>query len=192
MRSRVLTIVLGLALGAVAADLPEAYRVIAQRNLFSPSRVATPPPTTTVSVPPPPAETVTLTGVVVLDGQATALFAGSTADLSGACHAGDSLGTLRVTTVSTAGARVDADGQEGTLRLAVGQSLRRLQGQPWQWSAAAPALASAVPPPPATPSAAATSPASPSATAPATAAPSADAAEILKRLIERRKKEMNP
>ncbi len=191
MRSRLLTIALGLALGVAAADLPETYRVIAQRNLFSPSRVATPPPTTTVVVPPPPAETVTLTGVVILDGQATALFAGSTADLSGACHTGDSLGTLRVATVSTAGVSVDAGGQEGTLRLAVGQSLRRTQGQPWQWSAAAPAAAAA-PPPPAMPSATATATASPAATAPAPAAASADAAEILKRLIERRKKEMNP
>jgi hypothetical protein len=183
MRPWLLTLVLALASGGLGADLPEAYQVIARRNLFSPSRVATPPPTAaTVVAPPPPAETITLSGVAVLDGQATALFTGSTASLSGACRPGESLGPLRVITVSTGGVSVDAGGQGGALCLAVGQSLRHLQGQPWQWSATA--ADGATPVPPASSSSAATPP--PAST------PAGDTDAILKRLLERRKKEMNP
>jgi hypothetical protein len=181
MRPWLLTLVLALVSGGLGADLPEAYQVVARRNLFSPSRLATPPPATTVVAPPPPAETITLSGVAVLDGQATALFAGSSASLSGACRPGESLGPLRVNTVSTGGVSLDPGGQGGALCLAVGQSLRRLPGQPWQWSATAADGATPVP-------AAASSTAPP----PPASTPAGDTDTILKRLLERRKKEMNP
>jgi hypothetical protein len=169
-----LILAFALALGATAADVPEAYQVIAQRNLFSPSRVGTPPrlPAAAVETP-PPTETLTLTGVAVLEGRATALFAGSTAGLSGAHQVGGALDNLRLTSVSTAGVSFDADGQAGPLRLAVGQSLRRLLGQPWQLTASA-------------------APAAAPAAAPQATAPAGDTGDILKRLLERRKKEMNP
>ena len=176
--SVLLALVLALALDAASADLPETYQVIAQRNLFSPSRVGTPPPAPTVAAAPPaPTETVTLIGVAVLEGEATALFAGSTPILSGARHPGDRLDQARISAVSTVGVSVDTGSPEGPLRLAVGQSLQRFQGQPWQRSAEAVSAA-------ASPAAAPAALQSPT--------PSGDAGDILKRLLERRQKEMKP
>jgi hypothetical protein len=166
------------------AALPEAYQVIAQRNLFSPSRVGTPPRSEAAALETPtPTETITLTGVAVLDGEATALFSGSTPSLSGARRVGEAMDNARITTISTAGVSFDTGGQGGDLRLAVGQSLRRLPGQAWQWSADAVSAPAAAPATEAAPAAQA---------APPTAAPAGDAGDILKRLLERRQKEMKP
>jgi hypothetical protein len=171
---------LALTLGLAYADVPETYQVIVQRNLFSPSRgsaSARLSATATAVAAPTVTDTITLVGVAVLEGQATALFAGSAPGLSGARRKGDTLDTLRLSSVSTAGVRVDTGNPQETLQLAVGQSLSRLAGQSWRVSAAP------LPVPTTASDSAATA-------APATSAGDAD--DILKRMRERRQKEMNP
>jgi hypothetical protein len=188
MRVRLYALCLNLVLTALAlAEVPETYRVIVQRNLFSPSRAAVVArPVSVVSEAPPPTETVTLTGVVSLGGQLTALFSGPSPGLGGVRRPGERLDLGLVSAVDTAGVTLDTGADSGVLRLAVGQSLHRVVGQPWALSSdAAPAGAR-----PSAPSAAAGSvPAAGSAAEPAAAA---DSAEMLRRLLERRKKELTP
>ncbi len=174
------------ALTAAAVDVPETYRVIAQRNIFSPSRsprsVAQPPP---AAPPPPPVETVTLTGVVVLARQPVALFSGPHAGLGGMRRLGERLDLGVVAEIDTAGVTLDMGADAGRVRLLVGQSLTRTAGKPWSVSAdAGPGGAPGQGPPVA---AAAGS----SAAAPSSGGGEA-ASDVLKRLMERRRKELNP
>lgn len=162
-----------------AVELPEAYRVIAQRNLFSPSR--TPAVTTHAPVAvqaPPPTEAITLTGVVVIAGQPTALFNGSTPGLNGPRRPGERLDIGAIQAVDLGGVTLDAGTGSAPLRLGVGQSLRRVVGQPWAVSAEA------------APASAAVGTGAPAAAA--GAPPASESADMLQRLLERRKKELGP
>jgi|GEM_PF-3590990 len=164
-----------------AVELPEAYRVIAQRNLFSPSRTPAVAHSGPIVPPaPPPTETVTLTGVALLEGRPTALFTGSTPGLNGVRRPGERLDIGAVGAVDLAGATIDTGTDGGTLRLSVGQSLRRIVGQPWAVSSEAVPLSA---------SASAAAPATAPAAAPG-AAPVGGSSDMLQRLLERRKKEL--
>lgn len=178
----------------VAAELPEEYQSIIQRNVFSTTRVPptarrssgapTPAETATADPAPVPADTTTLLGVVLQDGRATALFAGSSPTLSGARHPADHLGSACLTAADTDGVMLDNGKAAPALHVNVGQTLTRLNGQPWQIAAADMAVRTPT-------STTATAPPVPSATEPAAEAVS-DGGDILQKMLERRKREMTP
>lgn len=207
-----------LPLAAVADDLPldlKGFEIIVQRNIFDPART-TPQAARTagpVVVYRPTnistgGETMTLTGAVVVQGVTTAIFASTSPVLSGLRQVGETIGEWQVTAVDTDGATLTRDGTP--TRLTVGTTLARAKDGSWQESRAALApLAAAAPTvtavgssaAPATgATAAATGPttapsAAPAAGAAATAAPPAGATsaeELIKRLRERRQKELQP
>jgi len=184
--SRFLAIPLLLGVLALGADLPEAYQIILRRDVFNPRRVPLPvrDSSAAAAIPVAPPETLTLVGVAVADGKASALFSGSTAELSGTRHPGEPLGSGRIVSIDTDGVTFEADAVS-TLRLRVGQTLRRTVGQAWQASvapAAVPEVQTVANPPPSTGPVAASAP-------PADGAAPGD---MLKQLMERRKRELAP
>jgi hypothetical protein len=185
-----LLVLVASALGVMAAAVPEAYQVVARRNPFSPLRTpAVAPVSPVIAEAPPPTEAITLTGVVSLGGQPTALFSGSSAGLSGVRRPGEKLDLGAVKSVDTLGVTIDTGTEAGLLRLAVGQSLRHVVGQPWALSTEASPAGST----PAAPAAVSGAPSAPGETAPpASGAPAGDSGDMLQRLLERRKKELNP
>ncbi|MBN2449082.1 MAG: hypothetical protein JXR77_01755 [Lentisphaeria bacterium] len=197
----------GLALVRLHAEIPEAYRVLVQRNVFDPHRgpVVSRAPTEQRSVPPPiPTESTTLVGVAILNDAAAALFAGTRAGLAGTRRPGDDMEIGRLEAVTTDGVTVTArDGS--TLRLDVGQTLSRRVGEAWRLTDGthAPPSAASFPGPgtsPAgvspttsgTPAADTRGPAAAPAAAPSSTESAAGADEILKRMLERRKRELSP
>ncbi len=158
-----------------------AFDRIARRNVFSPTRSAGRPATGggSATVAADSADVLTLVGVAVLRGEATALFAGSRPEFGGPRRLGDTVGDCRVAAIRTDGVQL-AGGAE-PLTLAVGASLRRAPGQAWEL--AAPGVVVAAPT-----AAVGTSVPAPTGTAPAGGSPD----EAVRRMIERRQRELNP
>lgn len=178
-----------LALLTAGADIPEAYQVIISRDVFNPRRDpgALRASHATPVAPVIPPDRLTLLGVAVVDSRATALFAGSTPELTGSRRPGETLGSGRVVSIDTDGVTFEADAVS-TLRIRVGQTVTRSGASPWQVSDSLPAAGPA-PVAPLTP----TQPAGPAAES--TVPPPAGAAtpgDILQRLLERRKRELAP
>lgn len=186
--TRPLLIALGLLglLATVAADLPETYAVIVTRDVFNAkrepavSRSARLEPVAPVAPP----DSLTLLGVAILDGRATALFAGSAPEFTGLRRPGETLGAGRVVTIDTDGVTFETD-PVSTLRVRVGQTLARSAGQAWQLSTSAPA-----------PVAGPSGTMAPTAAAGTTPAPGPAAAtspaDMLKQMLERRQRELTP
>ncbi len=196
---RLLVISCFAALAATAGELPDAYRVIVQRNIFNANRVPAPtvrPDSVALPVPPPPSPptvTVALTGVLVIDGEATALLSSTDPELSGERRVGDALGAWRVASILTTGiSLVDEAGEQALLP--VGKAIARTGDQPWRLSEERPAYSrpaqSSGPSSPSTSAASSTSSSS-SSTAAGAGESGGSEADILKRMMERRQRELN-
>ena len=169
-----------------AADkVADRFLVLTGRNIFNAARRPAAPGRAT-GTPAPPRTSATLVGVVILDGTATAVFLGTTADWTGARLSGAQLGTCTVTAIDTAGATLRAADQ--TYHLTVGAALQQAADGTWTVTADSRPVSSAAVAGPVVAGPAAAGPAAEPATPPLT---TAEPGDILKRLRERRQQETN-
>jgi hypothetical protein len=154
----------------------DPVRAIAERNIFNPSRVprSSAAPSSPSAPPSPIAELITLVGVLDDGRRRLALFDGTSATLRQALKVGGDVAGLTLTAVDLQQASLAVDGQ--TLVLRVGASLAREPGGPWRIAPDARAATSTTDPAP-----------SPSV---APASPSSDPSDALRRLKERRRKQL--
>ncbi len=176
--------------GAQAAEKVagfDAFRLMRTKNMFDPNR--RPARTETASAPRPAqvrenkSSSLTLTGTMVTEGKTLAFFAGTRADYSKVLSVGGTIADCKITAIKTTEVEMERGGKPGTL--AIGHQLQ-IDGAPSDVPAEVPAPASASgdnAAPPADPSA----PAGPTAGPPA----SNDKNDVLRRMMERREKEMN-
>jgi len=180
-----------LSTSSLRADLPEAFRILEQRNLFDPTRqpprAASPRPTPSTTpnsvAPVERRESLTLLGVVVSGEQAFAHLTGSSPEVRRVARVGDTVAGARVALIETG--RVVLELPEGPVTLKVGYQMSRRGDQPWQVEVADTTVVMA------------TSVSTPGAPAPAVTNPSAPATvggesmgELMRRLMERRQREM--
>ena len=166
----------------------DAFNLVKTRNLFDPNRKAThveaPQETRAGSTNRTRPSYVALTGTMVAEGRSLAFFSGSRTEFSKVVPIGDAVAGYKVVSITPLQAELEHGGK--SFVLAVGHRLQ-LEGSTDEIPAtetAGGAEASTTP----------SSPANPNAPAPAAAggAPPAttDKAEIMRRMIERRQKEM--
>ena len=172
--------------GALAAEKVagfEAFRLMRTKNMFDPNRRPVRTETGSARTAAPVREnkssTLSLTGTMVTDGKTLAFFSGTRADYSKVLSVGGTIADCKITAIKATEVEMERGGKPGTL--SVGHQLQ-IDGAPSDVPAAEPAAA-----PPA-PGAAPTDPAAPGAPAPA---PSNDKSDVLRRMMERREKEMN-
>ncbi|MDF3130474.1 hypothetical protein P0Y35_14805 [Kiritimatiellaeota bacterium B1221] len=167
--------ILPCLLFADSPSLQVAYPELAKRNIFDSTRQPKRPQVKKVvvqQVAPTKREYLKLTGSLLRPDQSVAFFASSVAEMSGVKSEGDAVGTFRIEAISSSEVLLQAPDGTG-FHLAIGESLSKTGDQPWQRSAAEPFTA----------------------TAPAVQtqkeAPKDDVNEVMRRLMERRKKELN-
>jgi hypothetical protein len=155
---------------------PDPVRVITERNIFNPART---PRSSAAdgapSAPPSPvAEVLTLVGVLDDGQRRLAFFDGTTATLRQALKVGGTVAGVTVGAIDLQQASLTADGQTFVLR--VGNALAREPGGPWR---AAPEARIA------------DSPAGPApTTSPSSTSSPSDSSDALRRLKERRRKQL--
>ena len=167
----------------------DAFRLLRTKNMFDPNR--RPARTETASAPRPApvrenkSSSLTLTGTMVTEGKTLAFFTGTRADYSKVLTVGGTIADCKITAIKPTEVEMERGGKPGAL--AVGHHLQ-IEGAPSDVPAEAPAPA----PAPVAGDAAAP-PTDPAAPASPTAgpAPSNDKSDVLRRMMERREKEMN-
>ncbi len=181
-QSMILLWLIAAVVAPAAEDGFSAYKVLSERNIFSPTR-GTPVEEREEQTPEAPVvllDAIKLLGVVVVDGLPTAFFAGNVEGVSGMRQLGDRLAGLEVKTIATTG--VLLAGEQGELKLAVGSAMTRRGDEEWQIAAEAPPIPGYNP---------SSSPVSTSSSSPPEASSSGgSASDILKRLRERRQQEL--
>jgi hypothetical protein len=177
-----------------AADAPaplkgfDSFRYVKGRNIFDPERRGMPSAQTARPAAPPRANFINVTGTMVAEGKLLAFFSGSRSEYSKVISVGDSIADFKITAITNTSVELDRSGKK--ISVAVGKPI------PLEGSSAAIAPAG-----PAEPESAASGPDTPTADAPPAsasapneskpaAAPS-DANEVLRRMMERRAKEMS-
>ncbi len=183
-------VLIALTAASAIAEAPrpfdQRFPTISRRNIFDPerSRTARPSVVSTPRPAPPPTplarETVRLLGVALTEHEAFAHFAGGHAPP--VARTGDRLGEWRVAEIRADGVVLEAEGR--TIELPVGRQLVRQGAGPWTVAAGDPPVA-------ATGSASAFGGAPPPSSGGTTpSAPSGGMSEIMRRLMERRMREM--
>jgi hypothetical protein len=189
-----LLIALGFVTALTAADAPapppakgfDAFKLVKTRNIFDPDRramaSASTPGRSSLTTR---ANFIALTGTMVAEGKMLAFFSGSRAEYSKVISVGDSIADFKVTDITTSQVELEHAGK--SIAVAVGKQI------PLEGSSAAitvePAAANAATPP-ADGAAAAPSDASTPAE-PKPAAPADSQADLIKRMMERREKELS-
>ena len=173
--------------GAQAAEKVagfDAFRLMRTKNMFDPNRRPARTETASAQRPAPVREnkssTLTLTGTMVTEGKVLAFFAGTRADYSKVLSVGGTIADCKITAIKATEVEMERGGKPGAL--AVGHQLQ-IEGAPSDMPAEEPAAASA-------PGAAPADLAAPAGT-PAAPASSNDKSDVLRRMMERREKEMN-
>ena len=173
--------------GAQAAEKVagfDAFRLMRTKNMFDPNRRPARTETASAQRPAPVREnkssTLTLTGTMVTEGKVLAFFAGTRADYSKVLSVGGTIADCKITAIKATEVEMERGGKPGAL--AVGHQLQ-IEGAPSDMPAEEPAAASA-------PGAAPADLAAPACT-PAAPASSNDKSDVLRRMMERREKEMN-
>ena len=181
--------------GALAAEKVagfDAFRLMRTKNMFDPNRRPARTETASAQRPAPVREnkssTLTLTGTMVTEGKVLAFFAGTRADYSKVLSVGGTIADCKITAIKATEVEMERGGKPGAL--AVGHQLQ-IEGAPSDVPAEAPVPAPAPGDPASSPSPGAP-PADPAAPAGPTAgpAPSNDKSDVLRRMMERREKEM--
>ena len=177
-----------LAAGSLhAADTAkgfDAFRLVKTRNIFDPDRRAARVETPTRSGPAPTrTNSISVTGTMVADGKALVFFSGSRPEYSKVIPVGATIADFKVTGITNAQVELSRDGKQ--IVVGVGKQV------PLEGSSAA--IAPPGSPPSDAPAGAPADGPPPEAAAPAETKPaSADEPnEVLRRMMERRQKEMS-
>jgi hypothetical protein len=179
------------ALTAEINDGYNAFRFVKTRNVFDPNRSAV-PRERREERPSPRAsrsDSLALTGTMVTAGKSLAFFGGSRAEYSKVISTGDSVGRFKLGEITSSGVTLERDGK--TTTLAIGRQLTIGESG----SATEEPISPPPPPestsdaPPASADASATdAPAPPS---PASATSGGAISEVMRKMMERRQKEMS-
>lgn len=168
------------AVGAIAPNIGfDAFQIVVERNIFNPNRSSR-----TRAAPeekPVRTDELSLVGVVQYDGDRIAVFEGTEAAFRKGVREGESVADFRVTRIAADG--IELAHNDRQLAIKVAQQLRRPEGGEWKVSASLVARAE--------PSAPATNGSGPGRGAEAAAGGiPADASEVLKRLMQKREKQL--
>ncbi|MGZ8920778.1 MAG: hypothetical protein ACXW3L_07330 [Limisphaerales bacterium] len=161
---------------AAAANTFESFRIIAERNIFNQNRSSkTALRETAPARPVPVIQSFSLVGTMSFKKGTFAFFDGTRTEFKMPLKAGERIAGYEIKEIKPGGVKIANETNEFDIK--VGQQLRRENEDDWQLSTApAPAQISAA--------------TADSNASPATAAGSED--EALKRLMEKRAKELNP
>ena len=162
---------------AVPASIPvvnkndfDAFRLVVDRNIFNPNRVGR--ATRSTEEAPPRVDTVALVGTMQSDNGIMAFFDSTDAAYRKALREGETLGSFTVKRILPVGVELMRD--DKSLSLKVSQQLRRVEDGEWRVGARDPVRAET---------------ALPAETLAAPVVP-ADASEVLRRLMEKRQKQL--
>ncbi len=161
----------------------DTFRLMRTRNMFDPgrrpARTDTASAARTVAAPQSRNSTLSLTGTMVTDGKTLAFFNGTRSDYAKVLAVGGAVADCKITAIHPTQVEIERGGKASVL--AVGQQLV-IEGAPSDAPPPEPAPATAAEPAPGA------APGDPAAPAPAV---SNDKSEVLRRMMERREKEMN-
>jgi hypothetical protein len=166
--------------GAVAPNIGfDAFQVIIDRNIFNPNRSGR--SRSAPEVKPVRTDELSLVGVVRYDGDKVAVFDGTEPAFRRGYREGETVAGFRVERINADGIRLSRNDQ--SLDLKVAQQLRRPEGADWKVGPSPTALAD--------PRVLAGNGSGPARSAEAAAAEiPADASEVLKRLMQKREKQL--
>jgi hypothetical protein len=109
----------------------DAFRIVAQRNIFDPNRRAR---STTAEAPPERpkrTEAFTLLGSIAYEKGDFAFFEGTSSDYRKSVKTGDSIGGLKIAEVAPNHVTFEA-GEGKTLQLPIGSQMKRVEGEEWK------------------------------------------------------------
>lgn len=166
--------------GVSPADSFDAFQLIVERNIFNPNRIGRTRAVTEEK--PPRVDEISLVGTMRYSGGVTAFFDSPDTAFQKALHEGESVADFKVKSIAADGVELVRGDKPLTLKVA--QQLRRAEGGDWN-------VVSIVPPlPPAEAGGVsrveAVRPADPGAVAEAPA----EMSDVLKKLMEKRKKQL--
>jgi hypothetical protein len=121
----------------------EAFKVIAQRNIFDPNRSArngARPP----EERPKRTEMFTLVGAIAYEKGEFAFFEGTSSEYRKSVKSGDNFAGYKVTQVTPKGVHLEAEGK--SVQLPVGSQMKRLEGEEWKINTQARRLNASNPP----------------------------------------------
>lgn len=176
-----------LTISARAADAPkgyDAYKVVRTRNIFDPNRKAVreAPPARSNTPARPRSSSFTLTGTMVREGRSLAFFSGSRSEFSKVISVGDSVADFKVIAIEPGEVALERDGKKMALAIGKPFQIEGKPGDPVEAEEPAPSAEGATPP---------ASPESGAAPAPSAPPAGSDAkSEVLRKMMERRAKEM--
>ena len=187
--TRIILVLLALTAGTIPAQDLSTYRVVSQRNIFNQNRVPSSrggAPVVVRTVPRGAVDGFTLVGTLVYEHGQFAFFDGTSPDYRKAAKITDIIGGYKLAAILPDSVKLEADGKQFEMK--VGTQLRR-QGGAVQLVGAtgaattntAPTMMTALPAMP-------TTPATTSVGAPPAA--TVDAAELLKKLMQKREQEL--
>jgi len=190
----VATLFTGSDAAAQTAEKPragyEAFQFARTRNIFDPNRQARSEAPRREQGPPKPPRSrpnfLTLTGTMVTGGKSFAFFSGAGSESSKVAGVGERVSDYKIAAINPADVQLEKGGK--SVALGVGKQLT-LEGT----ILVAPALSESAPAVAAAPAASSTpaDPAVPGTAPPATAEPSSGGpSDVLKKMMERRQKEM--
>ena len=184
-------LILATTVAAEKSDGYNGFRFVKTRNVFDPNRSAAPKERREERAAPraPRADSLALTGTMVTSGKSLAFFSGSRSDYSKVISAGDMVGKFKLGEITSAGVTLEHDGKSTPLaigrQLTIGESGSTTE-EPI--STAPPVEPSADAPVASADGGGAETPTAP----PPTAAPAAGGmSEVMRKMIERRQKEMS-
>lgn len=156
----------------------DRYRLLAERNIFNANRTRASRPSNGETKPAPKIEAFALAGVMIYQKGTFAFFDSSISDFKKSLKTGDTIAGYQIQDITPNQVTLKHDDQ--TVVLKPGQQLKREDGGAWQLVQSGDRLASS-----------GTASSSPSSDTDSTE-PSGPASDILKKLMERRAKELNP
>lgn len=168
--------------GQAAPKGYDAFSLVRTRNIFDSNRRAArnePPPDSRSSVGAPRPSSFTLTGTMVAEGRSLAFFSGSRSEYSKVIPVGEVVAGYKVVAITPMQAELERDGKR--MVLAVGHRFQ-IEGSSDEPSGPETSGPEASPAP---------TPPDPNAAATPAPAPTSDKTEILRRMMERRQKEMS-
>ena len=151
-----------------------SFKIIADRNIFSPSRTSRSGAPSRPAARPAQVDTFSLVGVMSYEKGHFAFFDGSSASYRKALKLNESIAGYQVAAINPASVKLERDGK--SLELALGSQMKRSDEGPWEMQAA-PAPSS--------------SESSVSRSSGSSAAAKGEDSDVLKRLLQRKRDEEN-